>query len=275
MVDPQYIERIRSATFRVARRGYDKREVDRFLSQLAEWLETGGDDDARAETVRHELERIGQQTTKILTDAHDVAEGLRSEGEATARTIHEEADAYAAQTRSDADAYGKQTRSEADAHAERVRIEADEYASETRGEAEADVTRIRNAAEAEAREKREQTEQLAEDMSAHAAHRRRELEASIDRLEERRAAVLAEMDRLSSELSGKAIEYRPQSMEELEPDEPEGPDFEHAYRPDDDELYDESPQTADDYEAEEYDVEDESVVVEVDEAESDGDEPAR
>ena len=263
MVDPQSIERIRSATFRVARRGYDKREVDGFLAQLAEWLETGGEDDARAETVRHELERIGQQTTKILTDAHDVAEGLRSEAEEAAKQARDEADSYATSTRS-----------EAEAHAERVRIEADEYASETRGEADAHAARARSAADAEVAEKREQAEQLAEDMSAHAANRRRELEASIDRLEERRATVLAEMDRLSSELSGKAVEYRPVDVDEPEPEEAEGPDFENVYRPDD-ELYDETTQVPDEYEAEDYDADDETVVVEVDESESDGDEPAR
>src|SRR5215210_5690857 len=145
MVDPQSIERIRSATFRVARRGYDKREVDRFLAQLAEWLETGGEDDARAERVRHELERIGQQTTKILTDSHDVAEGLRSEAEQAANQLRDEADAYATNTRS-----------EADAHAERVRIEADEYAGETRGEAETHAAQVRSAADAEAAGTREQ-----------------------------------------------------------------------------------------------------------------------
>ena len=264
MVDPQYIERIRSATFRVARRGYDKREVDRFLAQLAEWLETGGEDDARAETVRHELERIGQQTAKILTDAHDVAEGLRSESEQISKQARDEADAYATKTRS-----------EAEAHAERVRIETDEYAGETRGAAEADASRVRGAAEAEAAEKREQAEQLAEEMSAHAAHRRRELEASIDRLEERRAAVLAEMDRLSSELSGTATSYRPEDVDELEPEEVEGPDFENAYQAaDDEDIYDEATQVPG-YESEEYADEDETVVVEVDETEPGGHEPPR
>ena len=61
-MDKDSIERIRTATFGVARRGYDKRQVDRFLEQLADWLETGGGDDARSEVVRTELERVGEQT---------------------------------------------------------------------------------------------------------------------------------------------------------------------------------------------------------------------
>ena len=48
-MDRDSIDRIRSATFPVGHRGYEKREVDRFLSRLADWLETGGGDQTRAE----------------------------------------------------------------------------------------------------------------------------------------------------------------------------------------------------------------------------------
>ena len=37
-MDRDSIGRIRSATFPVGRRGYEKREVDRFLNKLADWL---------------------------------------------------------------------------------------------------------------------------------------------------------------------------------------------------------------------------------------------
>ena len=70
-MDRDSIDRIRSATFPVGRRGYEKREVDRFLNKLADWLETGGGDQTRAELVRRDLERIGEQTGRIITDAHD------------------------------------------------------------------------------------------------------------------------------------------------------------------------------------------------------------
>src|SRR5205814_830532 len=71
-VDRDNIERVRSATFPVARRGYDKREVDRFLTSLAEWLETGGADQSRNDVIRRELERVGEETGRILTEAHDL-----------------------------------------------------------------------------------------------------------------------------------------------------------------------------------------------------------
>src|SRR5204862_2540652 len=80
-VDRDSIERVRSATFPVARRGYDKREVDRFLTSLAEWLETGGADQSRNDVIRRELERVGEETGRILTEAHDVGERLRVQAE--------------------------------------------------------------------------------------------------------------------------------------------------------------------------------------------------
>jgi DivIVA domain-containing protein len=40
--------RLRSPGFTEARRGYDKHEVDRFLEQLVDWLETDAAQDIRA-----------------------------------------------------------------------------------------------------------------------------------------------------------------------------------------------------------------------------------
>ena len=45
-MDEHSIERIRNANFSHAVRGYDRGEVDRFLAELADWLERGGEDDA-------------------------------------------------------------------------------------------------------------------------------------------------------------------------------------------------------------------------------------
>lgn len=112
-MDQDSIDRIRSATFPIGRRGYEKREVDRFLNRLAEWLETGGGDPTRAELVRRELERIGEQTGRILTDAHDVSEQLRAEAEREAKRIVEEAEAQAAQILAEARAEGKRILDEA------------------------------------------------------------------------------------------------------------------------------------------------------------------
>ena len=113
-MDQDSIDRIRSATFPVGRRGYEKREVDRFLNRLADWLETGGGDQSRAELVRRDLERIGEQTGRILTDAHDVGEQLRADAEREAQALLEDAEAHVAETIAKARAEAKRIVDEAD-----------------------------------------------------------------------------------------------------------------------------------------------------------------
>ena len=190
-MDRESIERVRTATFATARRGYDKREVDRFISRMADWLESGAGDDSRSQVIRDELARIGEQAGKILTDAHEVAEEMRAAAERDATTM----------------------RSEADAYTERVRIEADEYSKEQRGEADSYVGRVRSEAANEAAALREQAELQAEEVAAEAARHRRQLEVEIGELKQRREGVLADMQRLSSQLVGTASEHRPGPFE--------------------------------------------------------------
>ena len=73
------IERIRSATFTISRKGYDKREVERFLNKLADWLEAGGGDQARSDLVKRELERVGEKTGRILSEVETAAQEIRAE----------------------------------------------------------------------------------------------------------------------------------------------------------------------------------------------------
>jgi len=244
-MDKDSIERIRTATFGVARRGYDKRQVDRFLEQLADWLETGGGDDARSEVVRTELERIGEQTGGILLAAHDASEALRASAEEDLQQEREEAQRYSSGLRAEADAYS-----------ERTHIEADEYANETRGEADAYAARVRNEAEAASATTREDADAYAESTRAQAdedaaesvraaesrsrqmledaTRRKGEIETVIDDLAERRKAVISDMQRLSSELVGTATQH-----EDGDVPEPAGETREFAALDDgDDELND-------------------------------------
>jgi DivIVA domain-containing protein len=218
-VDQDAIERIRTATFPMARRGYDRREVDRFLASLADWLETGGADSARSDLVRRELERIGEQTARILTEAHDVAERLRAETEAEGQQMLEAARADADEVKTAADRYDSSSRAEADAYAERTKIDADAYDDETRGEADAYAARLRREAAEAAEEVRREADDYAESIRAAAeaqaratveeSHRKRdEIAAMIADLEARRDAVVEDMQRLSSELVGTATQHR-------------------------------------------------------------------
>jgi DivIVA domain-containing protein len=86
-MDRLSVDRIRRATFPVARRGYSKRAVDRFLDRVAEWLETGTGDPARADLLRRDLARVGRRTAAILLEADAEARRLRAEAEREAARI--------------------------------------------------------------------------------------------------------------------------------------------------------------------------------------------
>ena len=215
-MDKDAIERIRTATFPMARRGYEKRDVERFLDQVADWLETGGGDDTRAESVRGELERVGQHITKILTEAHAAAEELKDEAKREVGRI----------------------RSDADAYAERVRIEAETYVNEQREEADTYGERRRAEIEAEVRELRHRADQEAEELTSKLSRRRAALEAEVADLEERRHEAVERMRRLSSLLAGTATEHDAPLTDAEEPAEPEGDELDEP----EDESYESPPE---------------------------------
>ena len=197
-VDQTSLDRIRNATFPTSRRGYDKHEVEKFLARLADWLETGGGDASRSETVKRELERVGERTGAILSQAEESAQQIRSEAEQLARETVNEASAEAEKARTEADAYARQTREEADAYAELNRSETDREVTEIRAEAEQDADDT--IADAQAQAARIVEEGI---------RRREDIEAVIADLVRRRDEVLEDVDELGSRLSDAIGEHRP------------------------------------------------------------------
>ena len=206
-MDEHSLKRIRNARFSHAVRGYDRHEVDEFMRELADWLESGGHPDVSAE-VHAELERIGEQTGAILTEAHAAAEAIREDASAearqhlvdanvTAESLRTSAGEYAEEAREDADAYARKSRAEADSYAETARADADEYAEATNA-----------AANAAAEEIRAEASRDAERIVADANRRRSDVESVISDLEQRRDAVVAELDRLASGIAGTATQHR-------------------------------------------------------------------
>ena len=86
-MDRLSVDRIRRATFPVARRGYSKRAVHRFLDRVSEWLENGTGDPARADLLRLELARVGRRTAAVLIEADAEAHRMRAEAEREAAQI--------------------------------------------------------------------------------------------------------------------------------------------------------------------------------------------
>jgi len=196
-LDAHSINRIRNANFAHAVRGYDRHEVDQFLSELADWLERDGTGGVVSEQVRAELARAGEQVADTLTEAHDAAQEIREEAASQARKSLVQANATGESLRAEADEYADETREQADAYARKVRAEADSQAEQTREEADASAVESRQAAEGEA-----------ERIVAEANQRKRDIEAVISDLEQRRDAVLSELERLASGITGTATQHR-------------------------------------------------------------------
>jgi DivIVA domain-containing protein len=217
-VDQTSLDRIRNATFPAARRGYDKHEVEKFLARLADWLETGGGDESRSDTVKRELERVGQRTGAILAQAEESAQQIRSEAQDEARETVSAANAQAEETRSEADAYSNETRGSADAYSDEQRRAAENAAAEARARAEQEAQETIEAAEEKARR-----------IVDEGTQRRDDIEAVIADLVRRRDDVLADTEELSAKLTAAVSEHRPAAgsdpfdkPDELDPLEREG-----------------------------------------------------
>ncbi len=198
-VDQTSLDRIRNATFPSARRGYDKHEVEKFLARLADWLETGAGDESRSDTVKRELERVGQRTGAILAQAEESAQQIRAEAEEEARGTVNTANMEAEETRNEVDNYARETRTSADSYAAQTRQAAAEVLSSAEAQAEAKAREAIQAAEAQARRIVEEGMQ-----------RREDIEAVIADLVRRRDDVLADTEELTAKLNTAVSEHRPE-----------------------------------------------------------------
>jgi DivIVA domain-containing protein len=228
-VDQTSLDRIRNATFPSTRRGYDKHEVEKFLARLADWLETGAGDEARSDTVKRELERVGQRTGAILAQAEESAQQIRAEAEEEARETISNAASQVEETRAEADSYSNETRGAADG-----------YADETRKNAENDAAATRAQAEQEARETIDQAEAQARRIVEEGTQRREDIEAVIADLVHRRDDVLIDTEELSARLTAAVSDHMPAAgsdpfdkPDELDPleREDEGPELEEDAEP--------------------------------------------
>jgi DivIVA domain-containing protein len=167
-VDRNDIARLRSPGFTLARRGYDKHEVDKFLEQLVDWLETDAANDIGDLAVRRKIELIGKSTAHILETAEQEAEELRRLTETECAELRAGAEADATEVREDADTYASDVRARAEGEARQTREEATAEASETIEEG---------------------------------LRRRSQIDDEIHGLEARRDTVLHELTRMRSELA--------------------------------------------------------------------------
>jgi DivIVA domain-containing protein len=109
-VDWQDLARLRSPGFTEARRGYDRHEVDKFLEQLVDWLETDAAEDIGQVAVTRKLELVGKSTAHILLTTEQEAQELRRQTEEDCAELRAGAEADAQKVRDAGDAYAQQVR---------------------------------------------------------------------------------------------------------------------------------------------------------------------
>jgi DivIVA domain-containing protein len=175
-MDLEDIHRLRGQGFTVTRRGYDHREVDRFLDSLVEWVETDAAKELGDQAVKRKLELVGKSTAQILLTTEKESEQLRSQTEEECAEL----------------------RAEAEGASLAVRRDADEYATKTREKADHDAHRTGEVAVAKAKGIVEEAER-----------RRGQIEAVIADLDARRDGTLQELDRLRRELASTIGEHSP------------------------------------------------------------------
>jgi DivIVA domain-containing protein len=219
-VDANSIDRIRTATFSLVRKGYDPPQVEQFLGRLADWLEAGGGDEARGEVLRREIERIGQKTAGVLTSAEDTAQQLRGDAEREVAEMlrhtetettraRREADAHATEARADADAYTAKARGAADEYAAKAVADADAYAAKTRQRTDAEAARKQEVAEQRAGEIVEAAERKAKRIVVDGTRRRREIETVIADLVSKRNGAIGEAEALIEKLAAATAAHAP------------------------------------------------------------------
>lgn len=130
-MDWKDLDRLRAPGFGLARRGYDRREVDRFLAALVDWLETDAAREIGHLAVTRKLELVGKSTTHILLAAEQEAEEMLRQAEADVADLRAEAQEAARAIRRGADEYAEHVREGEAREARDAREEATADASQT------------------------------------------------------------------------------------------------------------------------------------------------
>ncbi len=191
---------VRDVSFHMAVRGYDRREVDRYVQHvnrvIAELEITRSPESA----VRHALDRVGEQTSGILQrareTAHEIIHAARSEAEDTVARGAAQAREVVADARVEAD---------------RIVAEADGDARELREEGARELTAARDqwAKRAPRPRRRWQEPERAKSIGSSSCREQAErellaLRADTDAVAQQRRRVVEEVHELAAELEAVA-----------------------------------------------------------------------
>ena len=168
------ISALRDVRFAVAMRGYDRDDVDQYVSRvnrvLAELQITAAPESA----IRHALEQVTDETQGLLERAHETAD------EITRRSRSQADDRIQGATQ----------------EAQELHDASEQEARQLRDDAAHEAREVREAAAKEAREVREAAQREAREIREAAEARVRELEADARAIMEERARLIGELREL-------------------------------------------------------------------------------
>ena len=195
------IDELKSVQFPTERRGgYDRRAVDAYLAELADWLEAGGGDEARRSVIQREMSRVGERTGAVLAVAQESADKLTAEAEAAAASLRADAERDAGGTRTAADDYAAKTRTAADEQAKAVTEAADERAKATTEAADEQAKAVTEAAAQQAEAVEAAADERLRKAESEAAAKTRGIEQEIADLVRKRRDVVANLEQLNAEM---------------------------------------------------------------------------
>jgi DivIVA domain-containing protein len=178
-------DNLRAVSFHSAVRGYDRREVDRYVERvnrvIAELEMTRSPESA----VRHALERVGEQTSGILQHARQ-----------TADEITHTASSEAEETTARAKAEARDIVAGARAEAERIVAAGERDARDRLDQGEGELEALRRQGD----ENRAREEERLAQLRREAETEMRELREQIDAIRDERERVLAEIHELAGRL---------------------------------------------------------------------------
>jgi DivIVA domain-containing protein len=168
------IANLRDVRFSAAMRGYDREEVDEYVTHVNQVLAELQITAAPESAIRHALEQVTDETKGLLERAHETAD------EITRRSRSQADDRIQGATQ----------------EAEQLREASEQEAHQLRDDAAHEAREVREAAAQEAREVREAAQREAREIREAAEARVRELEADARAILEERARLIGELREL-------------------------------------------------------------------------------
>ena len=156
---------IRNVAFPIARRGYERRAVDAYVTRINRLIAELEATHSPRDAVAHALERTEEERSAILTQAHELGAEIIAAAQREAEEMTAEARAEAADIVVNASTAADGAKAEADERVEKAGAEAERIVADSRAQAaeqlrlaQEEIANLRNEAQAWLDELRTDTE---------------------------------------------------------------------------------------------------------------------